>query len=85
MAGAKELASLLGKLVFASQVVPGGRTYMQQMLASFQGLEVDWKRGTVRPTAERAKGWQAGVALSDGFWRDLIGGRTSWRGETASC
>ena len=71
LAGAKELASLLWKLVFASQVVPGGRTYMQQMLASFQGLEVDWRRGTVRPTADRAKGWRAGVALSDGFWRDL--------------
>ena len=33
-----ELASLLGKLVFSSQVVRGGRTYMQGMLAAFQGF-----------------------------------------------
>ena len=43
----KELASSLGKRVFVSQVVPGGRTYMQGMLAQFQGLVVDWSRGTV--------------------------------------
>ena len=45
----KELASLLGKLVFASQVVSGGRTYMQGMLSSFKGLVVDWRRGAVAP------------------------------------
>ena len=33
--GAKELAKLLGHLVFGSQVVPGGRKYMQAMLSSF--------------------------------------------------
>ena len=37
----KELASLLGHLVFASQCVRGGRVYMQGMLSAFQGLEVD--------------------------------------------
>jgi hypothetical protein len=48
--GAKELAKLLGHLVFGSQVIPGGRTYMQSMLSSFAGLEVDWRRGAVRRT-----------------------------------
>ena len=42
-----EVAKLLGHLVFASQVVPGGRTYMQSMLSTFSGLEVDWKHGRV--------------------------------------
>eukprot|EP00966_Prymnesium_polylepis_P074952 1738607-Prymnesium_polylepis.1 len=44
-----ELASLLGKLVFASQVVRGGRVYMQGMLSAFKGLVVDWRRGAVAP------------------------------------
>ena len=44
-----ELARLLGNLVFASQCVPGGRTYMQGMLSQFRGLEVDWRHGKVRP------------------------------------
>ena len=44
----KELASLLGMLVFSSAAVPHGRTYMQGMLRQFGGLEVDWKRGVVR-------------------------------------
>ena len=64
---AKELAKLLGHLVFGSQVVPGGRTYMQAMLSSFGGLVVDWRRGTVRPSGG---GWRA-LSVSDGFWRDL--------------
>ena len=64
----RELARLLGLLVFASQVVPGGRVYMQGMLSQFQGLEVDWKRGLVKPT----NGHQWGsVRLGDAFWRDL--------------
>ena len=46
----KPLASLLGKLVFASQVVPGGRTYMQGMLSQFAGFVVDWRRGLVTPS-----------------------------------
>ena len=66
--GAKELAQLLGHLVFGSQVVPGGRTYMQSMLSSFAGLEVDWRRGSVRRTAGGP--WQE-MAVGDGFWRDL--------------
>ncbi|KOO30544.1 reverse transcriptase family protein [Chrysochromulina tobinii] len=41
----RELASFLGKLVFVSQVVAGGRTYMQGMLTQFKGLLVDWQRG----------------------------------------
>ena len=44
----KELASLLGMLVFSSAAVPHGRTYMQGMLRQFGGLDVDWKRGVVK-------------------------------------
>ena len=66
----RELASFLGHLVFCSQVVPQGRTYMQAMLAQFSGLEVDWRRGEVRPTASRSA-WAEGVRLTEGFWRDL--------------
>ena len=53
----RELASFLGKLVFVSQVVAGGRTYMQGMLNQFKGLLVDWQRGQVKP--------------SSGGWREL--------------
>ena len=63
----KPLASLLGKLVFVSQVVPGGRTYMQGMLAQFQGLVVDWNRGTV----SIPHGDGRPMAVSRAFWRDL--------------
>ena len=66
--GPKELARLLGHLVFGSQVVPGGRTYMQAMLSSFAGLEVDWRRGCVRRTGGGA--WQE-QSVGGGFWRDL--------------
>jgi hypothetical protein len=66
--GARELAQLLGHLVFGSQVVPGGRTYMQSMLSSFAGLEVDWRRGNVRRT--RGGAWQE-MEVGTGFWRDL--------------
>ena len=62
-----ELAQLLGHLVFASQVVPGGRTYMQNMLSSFGGLEVDWKHGRVRP---KRGAWDL-VRLARQFWIDL--------------
>ena len=64
----KELAKLLGHLVFASQCVPGGRTYMQGMLSQFTGLEVDWRHGAVRPVG--AARWSA-LSLDEGFWRDL--------------
>ena len=63
----KALASLLGKLVFASQVVPGGRTYMQGMLAAFKGVVVDWRRGTVSTGGLRG----LNLELHGGFWRDL--------------
>ena len=63
----RELASFLGKLVFASQVVPGGRTYMQGMLSQFKGLVVDWRRGTVQP----AEGQWRALTVTDAFWRDL--------------
>ena len=65
--GALELARFLGHLVFASQVIPGGRTYMQGMLSSFGGLEVDWRRGHVRA---RGTGWR-NMRVGGSFWRDL--------------
>ena len=71
----KELASLLGLLVFCSAAVPHGRTYMQGMLRQFAGLEVDWKRGVVR---FREGAWKA-VELSPAFWRDMAW----WRGALA--
>ena len=57
--GPRELAVLLGHLVFGSQVVPGGRTYMQGMLAQFRGLEVDWNHGQVRFSDHRDGRWLA--------------------------
>lgn len=63
----KDLATLLGHLVFASQVMPHGRIYMQGMLASFAGLEVDWRRGAVRLNGGR---WGA-MTVGAHFWRDL--------------
>ena len=69
----RELASLLGHLVFCSEVVPGGRTYMQSMLRQFVGLEVDWMRGSVR----YARGVWGRIRLSDGFWRDLAWWRSA--------
>ena len=62
-----EVARLLGHLVFASQVVPGGRTYMQGMLSTFGGLEVDWQHGRVRA---RHGQWDL-VELAEGFWLDV--------------
>ena len=44
----KELASLLGLLVFCSAAVPHGRIFMQGMLRQFASLEIDWSRGYVR-------------------------------------
>ena len=64
----QELAQLLGRLVFFSQVVRGGRTYMQGMLSSFQGLVVDWRRHRVRPAS--GQGWKA-MRVGGAFWRDL--------------
>ena len=64
----KELASLLGKLVFASQVVWNGRPFMQSLLSSFRGLSVDWQRGVV---TVRGVGAGVGVPLSRDFWQDL--------------
>ena len=46
--GPRELASFVGQLVFAAEVIPGGRTFMQAMVRQLGGLEVDWIRGTVR-------------------------------------
>ena len=65
-----ELAQLLGHLVFASEVIPHGRTFMQALLRQFQGLEVDWMRGTVRYA--RMGGPARRVSLSHDFWLDLL-------------
>ena len=65
-----ELAKLVGHLVFVSQVVPGGRTYLQGMVSQLSGLEVDWARGVVRPLRVAGGGWRR-VQLSGAFWRDL--------------
>ena len=64
----KDLARLLGHLVFASQVVSGGRVYMQSMLSQFSGLTVDWRRGEVKYASGKK---QEGVTVNEGFWRDL--------------
>ena len=69
----KDLASLLGHLVFASEVVPGGRTFMQGMLRQFAGLEVDWAHGKVRTHS----GAWGQVALNPAFWRDLAWWRSA--------
>ena len=61
------LAVLLGHLVFASAVMPNARTYMQGMLASFAGLEVEWRRGKVRA---REGDWRP-MVLAPQFWLDL--------------
>ena len=63
----REMASFLGKLVFAAQVVKGGRTYMQGMLSQFKGLVVDWRRGSVLPHDGK---WRP-MRVVEGFWRDL--------------
>ena len=63
----RELGRLLGNLVFVSQVIPGGRVYLQCMLTAFSGLVVDWRRGAVRAGPGP---WQR-LKPSDSFWRDL--------------
>ena len=74
----RELASFLGKLVFASQVVRNGRTYMQAMLSQFQGLIVDWRRGSVSSTS----GSTIPLKLKPGFFRDLRWWRSHLRGRS---
>ena len=67
LAEPREVASLMGKLVFASQVVAGGRTYLQCVLSAFKGLIVDWRRGTVSV----GNGRREPLRLGQSFWRDL--------------
>ena len=64
---ARELAAMLGHLVFVSQVVPGGRPAMMSMLSSFQGMVVDWKRGRVSVGGGE---WRDS-SVPAGFWEDL--------------
>ena len=66
----RELARFLGHLVFVSEVVPGGRAYMQALLRQFQGLEVDWARRSVRYVRSNSP-WGR-VPLSRDFWGDLV-------------
>ena len=69
----RELAVLLGKLVFSSQVVWNGRAFMQAMLSSFAGCEIDWRRGKV---SFRGGSFTKRMVLPGGFWDDL-----DWWGE----
>ena len=69
----RELAVLLGKLVFASQVVWNGRAFMQAMLSSFAGCEIDWRHGKV---SFRGGSFTKRMGLPGGFWDDL-----DWWGE----
>jgi len=71
----RELASFLGQLVFASEVIPGGRVYMQSMLRQFKGLEVDWTRGLVR---HLHSAWRR-IQILEGFWRDVHWWRSALR------
>ena len=73
----RELASVLGHFVFASEVIPGGRVYLQAMLRQFKGLEVDWARGMVR---HFSSAWTQ-IDIHDGFWRDL----RWWRSALKRC
>ena len=50
---------------------------MQGMISSFRGLEVDWRRGKVRPL----RGIWGDMTLPEGFWRDLAW----WDAHLASC
>ena len=76
LADPRELASVLGQLVFASSVIPNSRVYMQAMLRQFAGLEIDWARGLVRSVHSA---WSQ-VPLADGFWRDLHWWRSALMG-----
>ncbi len=64
------LARFLGHLIFASEMVPGGRAFMQALLRQFQGLEVDWARGSVRYV--RSSSPWGRVPLARDFWADLV-------------
>ena len=69
----QELATLLGKLVFASQVAWNGRAFMQSMLSTFAGCEIDWRWGTV---SLHGGSFTKCMPLPGGFWDDI-----DWRGE----
>ena len=69
---------MLGRLIFCSEVVEGGRTAMQSMLRQFAGLEVDWAWGRVRSIGG---GEWGSVTLTDGFWRDV----SWWRSAVLAC
>ena len=63
-----DLARLLGRLVFASPCVPGGKIMSQSILSQFRGLmEVDWIHGRVKV---RGGNWST-MTVDDEFWRDL--------------
>ena len=84
----RELAQLLGKLVFASQVVWNGRPYMQAMLSSFAGCQIDWRRGEVTFEGRSQKGIRLDPAflLDLRWWRRHLSERYSvpWEGPAQS-
>ena len=79
----RELASLLGKLVFASQVVWNGRAFMESMLSTFAGCEIDWRRGTVSlRRGSFTKRMSLYLEVSGTTW---TGGASTWGPATACC
>lgn len=69
-----EMARLLGHLVFASQVVQGGRVAMQAMLSSFKGMVVDWRSVALGPGAANGgrRVWR-NLKVEEGFWPRVVG------------
>ena len=51
-----------------SDVVRGGRTYLQGSLSQFKGLIVEWDRAVVRCADGHA--WKS-MTVDESFWRDL--------------
>ena len=73
----KEMAELLGLLVFIAPCIPQGRVYMQAMLRTFAGLTVDWQGGCVR----FLHGQWRNLEATDSFFADL----QWWESALRSC
>ena len=73
----REMAELLGLLVFIAPCIPQGRVYMQVMLRTFAGLTVDWQGGCVR----FLHGQWRNLEATDSFFADL----QWWESALRSC
>ena len=73
----REMAELLGLLVFIAPCIPQGRVYMQAMLRTFAGLTVDWQGGCVR----FLHGQWRNLEATDSFFADL----QWWESALRSC